>query len=441
MRTIILNMTHSLAELKAGKLIGTKTLKLACGLTKFPEEILTLSATLERLDLSDNQLTELPDSIIQLRHLKIIFFARNNFTKFPEILKEFPSLSMIGFKSNQIHTVPENAFPQKLKWLILTDNKIQKIPKSIGDCLLLQKCALAGNRIVELPSEMANCVKLELLRISANQLTSIPTWLFELPRLSWVAFSGNPAAHQIELTTDLESFSWKDFSINQLIGEGASGLISKANWNSKNKEIAIKVFKGSVTSDGLPEDEMEVSIAAGSHENLIPVLGKIKDHPEEKSGLIMELISPDFTNLGYPPSMETCTRDVFDEQAVFSEEDLLNIAKSIASVSSQLHSKGINHGDLYAHNILVNKTADCLLGDFGAASFYDVNSVLGQNIERVEVRAFGCLLADMFNLVHKNEKLNDVNNKWIKLIAICTLSEVKFRPSFSEIVEELTQFD
>jgi hypothetical protein len=393
------------------------------------------------LDLSDNQLTELPDSILQLKHLKIIFFARNNFTTFPLILKEFPSLSMIGFKSNQIHTVPENAFPKTLKWLILTDNKIKKIPKSIGDCLFLQKCALAGNRIEELPSEMANCTKLELLRISANQLASIPKWLFELPKLSWVAFSGNPATHQIELVTDLEWFNWKDFSINQLIGEGASGLISKANWSSKNKEVAIKVFKGSVTSDGLPEDEMEVSIAAGSHENLIPVLGKIKEHPEEKSGLIMELISPTFINLGHPPSMETCTRDVFDEQAFFTEEELLKIAKSIASVSSQLHRKGINHGDLYAHNILINKTADCLLGDFGAASFYAVNSVLGHSIERVEVRAFGCLLADVFNLVYKNEEVNDINNKWIKLIAICTLSEVKLRPSFSEIVEELTQFD
>ena len=48
---------------------------------------------------------------------------------------------MIGFKSNQIKTVPEKAFPPKLHWLILTDNKIEKLPKSIGDCILLQKCA------------------------------------------------------------------------------------------------------------------------------------------------------------------------------------------------------------------------------------------------------------------------------------------------------------
>ena len=73
-------MTNTLAELKSGSLIGSKRLKLACGLREFPEEILTLKDTLEILDLSDNHLSELPNRIIQLKHLKIIFFARNNFT-------------------------------------------------------------------------------------------------------------------------------------------------------------------------------------------------------------------------------------------------------------------------------------------------------------------------------------------------------------------------
>jgi hypothetical protein len=35
---MILNMTDSLAELKAGKLIGAKTLKLACGLQNFHQK-------------------------------------------------------------------------------------------------------------------------------------------------------------------------------------------------------------------------------------------------------------------------------------------------------------------------------------------------------------------------------------------------------------------
>ena len=296
------------------------------------------------------------------------------------------------------------------------------------------------NQIEELPEEMANCVNLELLRIAANQLTAIPQWLFELPKLSWVAFAGNPATHQVQSNTAIEAFHWDEFSVKELLGEGASGFISKATWKVKQEAVAIKVFKGAVTSDGLPEDEMKVAIAAGIHENLIQILGKVAGHPEQKSGLIMELISSSYINLGHPPSMETCTRDVFDAQAVYAGEELLKIAKSMASVCAQLHRKGINHGDLYAHNILVNKTADSLLGDFGAASFYAINSALAPNIERVEVRAFGCLVEDVFNLVPKEALHNELRIQWQQLIAACTLSKVKDRLSFSEIVAELNQF-
>lgn len=433
-------MTDTLEALKSGELIGAKRLKLACGLNEFPEEILSLADTLEVLDLSDNNLSKLPESIAQLKHLRIIFFARNNFTEFPKILAKCLNLNMIGFKSNHIKTVPENAFPPLLNWLILTDNEIETLPKSIGNCTLLQKCGLAGNNIEELPVEMANCVNLELLRVSANKLKSIPEWLFELPKLSWVAFGGNPASHQVEICSGFESFHWSHFTIKELLGEGASGFISKAHWNTENREVAIKVFKGDVTSDGLPDDEMAVSIAAGGHENLIPVLGKIEDHPEKKPGLIMTLIAPDYVNLGNPPSLETCTRDVFDDTSVFKAKELLKIAKSMASVSAQLHNKGINHGDLYAHNILVNNTAECLLGDFGAASFYDANSGLAKNIERVEVRAFGCLVEDILGLVDKDSLGIENSNQWQKLIADCTSAEVKSRPGFTAVLKVLESF-
>lgn len=431
-------MTHSLEELKSGQLKGVKRLKLACGLNEFPEEVLLLKETLEVLDLSNNQLAALPDSIVELKHLRILFISFNNFTVFPSVLSKCENLNMIGFKANQIEIVPENAFPEKLRWLILTDNKIRKLPKSIGGVRLLQKCALAGNLIEELPAEMSRCKNLELLRISANSLKGIPQWLFKLPKLSWVAFGGNPASYQNAYTSDLASFNWNDFTIKELLGEGASGLIYKADWHSKKEQVAIKVFKGAVTSDGLPEDEMEASILSGANKSLIPILGKVKDHPEGKNGLIMKLISSDYINLGNPPSLDTCTRDTFDENAGFNYNDLLKIAISVASVCSQLHKKGINHGDLYAHNILINKNIDCLLGDFGAASFYDVNSTLSSSIERVEVRAFGCLLEDILLLIPEGNNMNSNHIKWQELIADCTSSTVVSRPSFSEVLDRLT---
>ena len=204
---------------------------------------------------------------------------------------------------------------------------------------------------------------------------------------------------------------------------------------------AIRARKAEINiKAGGSQDEMEVSISAGSHQNLIEVLGKIKSHPEQKSGLIMKLISPSFINLGNPPSLETCTRDVFDEKTVFTAKESLKVAKSIASAAAQLHSRGINHGDLYAHNILVNAQGECLLGDFGAAMFYDINSTLARLIQRVEVRAFGCLLEDLWNLVDKNKLEENLLTKWQQLITDCTIHEVSLRPSFSEVLDKLNHF-
>jgi hypothetical protein len=84
--------------------------------------------------------------------------------------------------------------------------------------------------------------------------------------------------------------------------------------------------------------------------------------------------------------------------------------------------------------------AEYLFGDFGAASVYDVNSVLSGTIEGVEVRAFGCLLEDVLGLASQSEATKQQHNKWQKLINDITISEVKSRPSFSDILAELNIF-
>ncbi len=47
-------------------------------------------------------------------------------------------LSMIGFKSNQISSVPATSLPPLLRWLILTDNHISQLPDELGERPLLQ---------------------------------------------------------------------------------------------------------------------------------------------------------------------------------------------------------------------------------------------------------------------------------------------------------------
>lgn len=424
---------QTIQQLLSGELKGIKHLKLSSNLTEFPLEILDLADTLEILDLSQNKLSSLPLNFYKLSKLKIAFFSDNLFTELPEVLGKCPSLEMIGFKSNQIKTVSENALPKITRWLILTNNQIEVIPKSLGSCYRLQKAALAGNRIKELPAEMVNCQNLELIRISANLLTEFPSWLLQLPKLSWVAYAGNPFSEMAQIPNNLNQIEWADLTINEQLGQGASGVIYKSSLRGYQEDIAVKIYKGEVTSDGLPLNEMNACMAAGNHNNLVKVLGKIINHPQQKEGLVMGLIPNSYKNLGNPPSFESCSRDVFNAGTNFTINQILNIASGTAAVCKQLHSLGINHGDLYAHNIMFDEEGNNLLGDFGAATFYNVNDNYAEALQKIEVRAYGCLLDDM--LLNSTE---DIEHPTIKLLMKlrdnCMQTNILARPLFEEII-------
>ncbi len=415
---------HTLQELYSGKLKGIKRLKISENLTTFPMEILELADTLEILDLSFNSLSSLPSEISKLTKLKIAFFSNNLFTSVPSELKECNNLYMLGFKANQIQRFDEDILPLSISWLILTDNEIPSLPDSMGKLTQLQKLVISGNKIRSIPPSMLSCTNLELVRISANQLQEIPEWFLNLPKLSWLAFSGNPCVSTPKF--ELHCVDYKDLEVYELLGEGASGEIYKAHSKELNDSVAIKFFKAAITSDGYAVDEMNACLGVGEHKNLIKVIAKIEGH--EKLALLLEYIPTSFVNLGNPPNFDTCTRDTYEDSLLFSIASIKKIASSIASASAHMHERNLMHGDLYAHNILVNDDSSCYLGDFGAASFYN-SSV--DDFEKVEVRAFGCLLDDM--LIRCEDKDTNDYDLVCSLRDRCMSENIIDRPFFRDM--------
>jgi hypothetical protein len=430
----------TLQQLRAGKLAGSTRLNLSCGLTVFPPEIFELADMLEILDLSRNALTSLPDDLPRLHKLRVLFCSDNHFDHLPEVLGQCPQLSMVGFKANRIRTVSAAALPESLRWLILTDNRIGELPPELGRCTQMQKLMLAGNQLQHLPAEMEQCARLELLRISANHLLSLPDWLFKLPRLSWLAYAGNPFCAESENAVlqqkPIPRISWKELALEYKLGEGASGVIHRAQWGGEVEQlVAVKLFKGALTSDGLPHSEMAACISAGVHPNLINVLGKIDDHPDGTNGLVMSLIDAGYVNLAGPPSLESCTRDIYLNETRFTLDAVLNIALGMASVARHLHDRGIMHGDLYAHNILLGDENHALLGDFGAASFYaQSDKADAPALQRMEVRAFACLLEE---LLQRCNETGAIVRELSELQIRCGCDAPAARPLFAEIVSEL----
>jgi hypothetical protein len=432
----------TLAELRAGRLAGAKRIDLSCGLTEFPRELFDLADSLETLNLSGNALDTLPDDLHRLHRLRVLFCSDNRFTTLPEAIGQCDGLDIVGFKANQIHTVPAAALPPSLRWLILTDNRIEELPDTLGHCTRMQKLMLAGNRLRALPPSMAAFDRLELLRISANRFETLPGWLLSLPRLSWLACAGNPFDTQAEdaaiAARSVPHIDWHELTLGRKLGEGASGVIHQASLGTsgqQQQQVAVKLFKGAVTSDGWPHSEMAACIAAGEHPTLIAAQSRIDGHPEGTEGLVMALVDPSFVTLAGPPSLASCTRDVYAGDARWPARVALRIARDIASAMQHLHARGLLHGDLYAHNILWQAEGGGRLGDFGAAWMTGaLGAAQARAFQSLEMRAFGCLLEELL------ERCTDTPPPAVAALKDrCLQPDAAARPSFADALALLQQ--
>ncbi|WP_399679737.1 leucine-rich repeat-containing protein kinase family protein [Xenophilus sp.] len=394
----------ALGDLRAGRLHGATRLRLAGGLSTFPDEIFTLADTLEVLDLSGNALDALPHDLHRLRRLRVLFCSGNPFTVLPPALGRCEALEMVGFKGCRLREVPAQALPPRLRWLILTDNAIETLPAALGGCTRLQKLMLAGNRLAALPGTLADCGALELLRLAANRFETLPPWLGALPRLAWLACAGNPLCEPAAGGTAAADIPWATLTLGERLGEGASGVIHAARRAGDAQDLAVKLFRGEMTSDGWPASEMTAHLAAGTHPAIVPVLGRVQGHPDGAQGLVMPRLGAEWRNLAGPPDFATCTRDVYAAGLRLPAAAARAIAHDAASAVAHLHARGLVHGDLYAHNILWRPAGDggaqALLGDFGAAACLPEGPVRPM-LQRMEALAFGHLLGEL--LAHADD--------------------------------------
>jgi len=147
----------------------------------------------------------------------------------------------------------------------------------------------------------------------------------------------------------------------------------------------------------------------------------------------MPLIDPEFRNLAGPPSLESCTRDIYAAGQSFDLAQVLRIAQGIASAARHLHGRGIMHGDLYGHNILHCSRGRALLGDFGAASMFAPETLAALALQRLEVRAFGILLEELIERCNVPVAGHSILDRLTDLRAACLSDEIAARPLFADI--------
>ncbi|WP_232629559.1 leucine-rich repeat-containing protein kinase family protein [Methylobacterium sp. Leaf118] len=438
-----MDASPTLQALRRGDHAGARALRLTGPLEAVPEEVFGLADTLEWLDLSGCGLTALPQDFGRLRRLRVLFCSGNRFERLPAVLGDCPALEQVGFRGTGLREVPAEALPPALRWLTLTDNRIARLPDALGARPRLQKLMLAGNALSALPESLAGARNLELIRLSANRFAALPPWLAEGPRLAWIAWAGNPAEGETA-PARVPELPWDQLEPGEGLGEGASGRIVAALWRGEDgaaRPVALKLFKGAMTSDGLPEREMAACLAAGRHPHLTGALGRVVGHPDGAQGLLMPLLPPSWRALAGPPSPASCSRDVYDPALRLAPDVALRIAGSVARAAAHLHALGWLHGDLYAHNTLWDGAAGAaVLSDFGAASPLPTGAA-GERWQRIETRAFGLLLGEMLDRCAEEPAAYE---RLRALEQACTGPDIAARPlmaEVAEVAEALSGFD
>jgi len=206
----------------------------------------------------------------------------------------------------------------------------------------------------------------------------------------------------------------------------------------------VKILHG-VTSDGRAEDELAIYGMVGGEGKLHRVVGCIGTllDGEKEMGIVMERLPSGLDDLADPPTIVEVTKDRWDGaehgSGVFSSSFVLNTLGDVVEALMYLHGKvGVAHGDVYAHNMKVDrKTGRLFLLDFGAAYVVGKYAI---EAERLEVRAVGVLIGELFDrMVVREGHSMKLRKSLVKLRDRCVDGNVTNRPTLREVHTNLSQ--
>ncbi|MEH2078230.1 MAG: leucine-rich repeat protein [Nostoc sp.] len=189
----------------------------------------------QELDLSGQELTELPVEIGKLQQLESLILGKkvegyedvgnrylqkvsgNNLKTLPLELLSLPNLRKLDISGNPLESIPDVVTQiLHLEELILIRVELTKIPDAIANLTNLTQLDLSGNQITEIPEALTNLTNLTQLDLSGNQITEIPEALAKLTNLTQLDLSGNQITEIPEALAKLTNLTQLYLHNNQI---------------------------------------------------------------------------------------------------------------------------------------------------------------------------------------------------------------------------------
>lgn len=183
-------------------------------LTTIPKSIGNLTS-LETLYLNGN-VDEIPESIGNLTSLENLYLSNNRLRNIPPQIINLSSLRKLKLGSNQLTSLPDVITNlDSLRILDLKHNNISILPDTIGKFTQLWELDLWNNQLTTLPDTIGNLTQLRELGLAKNQLTSLPESIGNLTLLKKLWFEQNNIASLPKSFANLKSLELLDAEDNQ----------------------------------------------------------------------------------------------------------------------------------------------------------------------------------------------------------------------------------
>jgi len=211
------NLNEAKTRILEARSEKSKTLDLAgLGLFTLPP-LEKLASHLEILNLENNQLNALADSIGGLSNLQELTLYGNQLEKLPNSIGELSNLKRLLLYRNQLKELPNSIGGlSNLQALLLFSNQLKELPNSIGDLNNLRELDLGYNQLKELPNSIGGLSNLQELYLSENQLKELPNSIGGLSNLQQLYLSKNQLEELPNSIGGLSNLRELDLTFNQL---------------------------------------------------------------------------------------------------------------------------------------------------------------------------------------------------------------------------------
>ncbi|NEN97779.1 MAG: GTPase [Moorea sp. SIO3I7] len=189
---------------------------------KIPEEVFEFE-TLHLLYFSYKEIEELLESYSNLSNsnltnLKISSSSiGEKLNNLPKSIGNLSDLTDLNLEHNQLTNLPESIGTlSNLTVLNLKNNKLTNLPESIGNLSNLTVLNLESNQLTNLPESIGNLSNLTVLNLESNQLTNLPESMGKLSNLKYLSLWNNQLIILPNSIGDLSSLLELDLYHNQL---------------------------------------------------------------------------------------------------------------------------------------------------------------------------------------------------------------------------------